>query len=171
MRGCGHAHHHDDLYLGNPSGTPPGYVDRELLAYWSAKDPLPTHRSLLLEMGVDEALLLEMETAEADGVEAARNTLLEMPWPEPETVTKGVTSLHDADTHAARLARMKGDLRLNPSDAPLKVGELRMDHHRKRRYVGRMLEPFNKPCRTLLTCTARIASSSVRTWRLRVRSA
>ncbi|MEC9211751.1 MAG: thiamine pyrophosphate-dependent enzyme, partial [Candidatus Thermoplasmatota archaeon] len=25
MRGCGHAHHHDDLYLGNPSGTPPGY--------------------------------------------------------------------------------------------------------------------------------------------------
>ena len=31
MRGCGHAHHHDDLYLGNPSGTPPGYVDRELL--------------------------------------------------------------------------------------------------------------------------------------------
>ena len=74
-------------------------------------------------MGVDEALLLEMETAEADGVEAARNTLLEMPWPEPETVTKGVTSLHDADTHAARLARMKGDLRLNPSDAPLKVGE------------------------------------------------
>ena len=123
MRGCGHAHHHDDLYLGNPSGTPPGYVDRELLAYWSAKDPLPTHRSLLLEMGVDEALLLEMETAEADGVEAARNTLLEMPWPEPETVTKGVTSLHDADTHAARLDRVKGDLRLNPSDAPLKVGE------------------------------------------------
>ena len=24
MRGCGHAHHHDDLYLGAPSGNPPG---------------------------------------------------------------------------------------------------------------------------------------------------
>ena len=35
MRGCGHAHHHDDLYLGNPSGTPPGYVDRDLLEYLS----------------------------------------------------------------------------------------------------------------------------------------
>ena len=27
MRGCGHAHHHDDLYLGSASGNPPGYVD------------------------------------------------------------------------------------------------------------------------------------------------
>ncbi|MGB1934497.1 MAG: thiamine pyrophosphate-dependent enzyme, partial [Candidatus Poseidoniaceae archaeon] len=43
MRGCGHAHHHDDLYLGAPSGTPPGYVDRELLTYWENKDPIPTH--------------------------------------------------------------------------------------------------------------------------------
>jgi len=24
MRGCGHAHHHDDLYLGAESGNPPG---------------------------------------------------------------------------------------------------------------------------------------------------
>ena len=23
MRGCGHAHHHDDLYLGASSGNPP----------------------------------------------------------------------------------------------------------------------------------------------------
>ena len=36
MRGCGHAHHHDDLYLGNPSETPPGYVI-ETFAYWEAK--------------------------------------------------------------------------------------------------------------------------------------
>ena len=54
MRGCGHAHHHDDLYLGNESGTPPGYVDRDLLAYWEAKDPLPTHRQLLLDLGLEE---------------------------------------------------------------------------------------------------------------------
>ena len=33
MRGCGHAHHHDDLYLGASSGNPPGYVDREPVSY------------------------------------------------------------------------------------------------------------------------------------------
>ena len=52
MRGCGHAHHHDDLYLGSPSGTPPGYVDKDLLAYWEAKDPIPNHRKLLRSMGI-----------------------------------------------------------------------------------------------------------------------
>ena len=44
MRGCGHAHHHDDLYLGSVTGNPPGYVGRDLLTYWAEKDPLPNHR-------------------------------------------------------------------------------------------------------------------------------
>ena len=48
MRGCGHAHHHDDLYLGAASGNPPRYVDRELLRYWSEKAPLPNHREMLI---------------------------------------------------------------------------------------------------------------------------
>ena len=30
MRKCGHTHHHVNLYLGSPSGNPPGYVDGEL---------------------------------------------------------------------------------------------------------------------------------------------
>ncbi|MCS5534453.1 MAG: thiamine pyrophosphate-dependent enzyme, partial [Candidatus Poseidoniales archaeon] len=64
MRGCGHAHHHDDLYLGSPSGTPPGYVDKDLLAYWEAKDPLPNHRNLLMSLGIKEATLVEMEEEE-----------------------------------------------------------------------------------------------------------
>ena len=114
MRGCGHAHHHDDLYLGNPSGTPPGYVDRELLDYWAAKDPIPTHRSLLMEMGVDEADLDAMEAEEAAAVEEARTNLLDMDWPEPETVTKGVTTLHDADAHADHLHRYIGTRRPEP---------------------------------------------------------
>ena len=123
MRGCGHAHHHDDLYLGNPSGTPAGYVDRDLLAYWEAKDPIPTHRALLIEMGVEESLLEAMEAEELEGVEAARNELLEMAWPEPETVTKGVTTLHDADTHGDHLMRYSGQQAPPSVDAPLEVGE------------------------------------------------
>lgn len=123
MRGCGHAHHHDDLYLGNPSGTPAGYVDRDLLAYWEAKDPIPTHRALLLEMGVDEALLETMEAEESAAVEAARLELLEMAWPEPETVTKGVTTLHDAASHQDRLNRYKGEQPPPAIEAPVAVGE------------------------------------------------
>ena len=64
MRGCGHAHHHDDLYLGSQSGTPPGYVDKDLLSYWEAKDPLPTHRELLINLGVDEQVISDLELQE-----------------------------------------------------------------------------------------------------------
>ncbi len=120
MRGCGHAHHHDDLYLGNESGTPPGYVDRELLSYWEAKDPLPTHRSLLLQLGVREDDLQSMEKEEHDAVQQAHQTLLDMEWPQPETVTKGVTTIHDADTHDMHLARIQ-------SDTPLHTGEVVID--------------------------------------------
>lgn len=123
MRGCGHAHHHDDLYLGNPSGTPPGYVDRELLAYWEAKDPLPTHRELLIDLGVEEETLAAMEQEENDAVEEARKALLEMAWPEPETVTKGVTSLNDADTHSDHLSRLTGAESTAPVEAPLDIGQ------------------------------------------------
>ena len=123
MRGCGHAHHHDDLYLGNPSGTPAGYVDRDLLSYWEAKDPIPTHRALLVDMGVDEAILEALETEESEAVEAAKNELIEMAWPEPETVTKGITTLHDADTHADHLKRYSGQEAPGGVDAPLAVGE------------------------------------------------
>ena len=124
MRGCGHAHHHDDLYLGNPSGTPPGYVDRDLLAYWEAKDPLPTHRTLLLNLGVDIEGLQTMEDEEASAVDAARQTLEAMPWPEPHTVTKGVTSLHDADTHDDHLRRINGVAEVTHGPAPLPPGEM-----------------------------------------------
>ena len=131
MRGCGHAHHHDDLYLGSPTGTPPGYVDRELLAYWEAKDPLPTHRNLLLELGIEESTLAYMEEEEAAAVEHAREQLLEMAWPQPETVTKGVTSIHDAATHHDHVKRLRGEENRDVSPAPLEVGQRSWEYAEK----------------------------------------
>ena len=122
MRGCGHAHHHDDLYLGNESGTPPGYVDRELLAYWEAKDPLPTHRQLLLDLGYDESAIAQMEDSEQQNVTSAREELEAMAWPEPETVVRSVTLLNDAETHEQRFNRLSETSEKIISPSPLEVG-------------------------------------------------
>ncbi len=122
MRGCGHAHHHDDLYLGNESGTPPGYVDRELLAYWEAKDPLPTHRQLLLDLGYEESKLTQMEEHEQQKVSVAREALEAMAWPEPETVVRSVTLLNDAETHEQRFNRLSQSSDQIIPASPLDVG-------------------------------------------------
>ena len=130
MRGCGHAHHHDDLYLGNESGTPPGYVNRDMLDYWAAKDPLPTHRKLMLDLGIDEQVILDMEAEEQALVDGDRAELSAMAWPEPETVTKGVTSISDAETHENHLNRLKNsELELHQS--PLGVGESILEYVEK----------------------------------------
>ncbi len=121
MRGCGHAHHHDDLYLGSESGTPPGYVDRELLDYWAAKDPISTHRELLLNLGVSEDDIIELENQEKQLVEADYDSLLAMDWPNPETVTKGITSISDAESHQDHLNRLSNPTS-NYEEAALPVG-------------------------------------------------
>ena len=121
MRGCGHAHHHDDLYLGSESGTPPGYVDRELLDYWAAKDPISTHRELLLNLGVSEDDIIELENQEKQLVEADYDSLLAMDWPSPETVTKGITSISDAESHQDHLNRLSNPTS-NYQEAALPVG-------------------------------------------------
>ena len=121
MRGCGHAHHHDDLYLGSESGTPPGYVDRELLDYWAAKDPISTHRELLLNLGVSEDDIIELENQEKQLVEADYDSLLAMDWPNPETVTKGITSISDAESHQDHLNRLSNPTS-NYEEAVLPVG-------------------------------------------------
>ena len=128
MRGCGHAHHHDDLYLGAPSGTPPGYVDKELLTYWENKDPIPTHRSLLLSLGVKEEELKQMEEEESELVDAARKHVEDMEWADPSTVTKGITSLHDADTHEDHLIRLSGSAIHSEHQAVLDVGECLLEY-------------------------------------------
>ncbi len=121
MRGCGHAHHHDDLYLGAASGNPPGYVDRGLLTYWAEKDPLPNHRELLIQSGADDKELESMEEQEQASVDAARDEMMEMPWPEGNTVTRGVTSLHDAASHAEQYERFGSEVVV--IDPPLAPGE------------------------------------------------
>ena len=91
--------------------------------YWEAKDPIPTHRKLLIDLGVDEDVLSSMEAEEEAAVAEAYRLVNEMEWPEPSTVTRGVTSLHDAATHADHLHRINGELRTAPSDSPLALGE------------------------------------------------
>ena len=125
MRGCGHAHHHDDLYLGAASGNPPGYVDRELLRYWSEKDPLPNHRELLIKLGVGEHRLNRIQKEEEVGVQLARKQLEKMEWPEGNSVVKGVTSITDAISHENQLRRIDGT---RDSSAPvLSSGELAIE--------------------------------------------
>tara|TARA_B100000035_G_scaffold134381_1_gene114373 strand:+ start:243 stop:2840 length:2598 start_codon:yes stop_codon:yes gene_type:complete len=130
MRGCGHAHHHDDLYLGSESGTPPGYVDRGLLDYWSAKDPISTHKQLMLDLGVSPESIELIEEEEKILVENDRSKLLEMDWPKPETVTKGVTSITDADTHSDHLSRLQIASTEYPSPR-LEVGESTLKYAEK----------------------------------------
>ena len=131
MRGCGHAHHHDDLYLGTESGNPPGYVDRDLLEYWANKDPLSTHRELLLELGVTEEQIQKMESDEFEMVSEAFSQLELMEWPEPNTVTKGVTSIHDADSHANHLDRWNGREVTEFTTSKLMLGEMAWDYAEK----------------------------------------
>ncbi|MBD19047.1 MAG: hypothetical protein CMB13_05395 [Euryarchaeota archaeon] len=131
MRGCGHAHHHDDLYLGAPSGNPPGYADKNLIAYWEAKDPLPNHRERLISDGVEEQEILRMEAEEKTLVDTARSEMEEMPWPSPETVTRGITSLHDADPKGARLERITTGGR-TVKDATVSIGEVTMHFSEER---------------------------------------
>ena len=131
MRGCGHAHHHDDLYLGAPSGNPPGYADKNLIAYWEAKDPLPNHRERLISDGIEEQEILRMEAEEKTLIDTARSEMEEMPWPSPETVTRGITSLHDADPKGARLERITAGGR-TVKDATVSIGEVTMHFSEER---------------------------------------
>ena len=128
MRGCGHAHHHDDLYLGSQSGTPPGYVDRDLLSYWEAKDPIPTHRKLMLSFGISEDEIIEMETEENELLDNARREVEAMEWADPQTITKGVTSLHDADTHIDHLNRITGKTVDVVEESTLQIGETSLNY-------------------------------------------
>ena len=121
MRGCGHAHHHDDLYLGSSSGNPPGYVDRDVLRYWSEKDPLPNHRELLIKSGVGEQMLNRILKEEEEVIDRARRDLEEMEWPEGNSVVRGVTSLFDATSHEQQINRI--DREAEVPEAILRSGE------------------------------------------------
>ena len=127
MRGCGHAHHHDDLYLGAKSGNPPGYVNRDLLAYWEAKDPIPNHRTLLEKLGVEEEDLERIEKEEKNLVDSARSDLDNMDWPMGSTVTTGITSIHDADSHENQFSRLSGEASTIEERPVLPSGDLAIE--------------------------------------------
>jgi 2-oxoisovalerate dehydrogenase E1 component len=99
MRMCGHAHHDDMLYLGKdpqPSWeyaplTDQGYADRQLYAYWSARDPIAMYAARLEAeeiIGAGEADALKREVTTL--VEAQAQAVIAAPWPEAADAGKGV---------------------------------------------------------------------------------
>ena len=108
MRGCGHAHHHDDLYLGAENGNPPGYVGEELMQYWSKKEPIENHERLLRELGVGSRLLKSIVDEEEASCAEARLTVESMKWPEPESVVIGTSKLTNARTHHQQIKDLEG---------------------------------------------------------------
>jgi 2-oxoisovalerate dehydrogenase E1 component len=99
MRMCGHAHHDDMLYLGKdpvPSWeygplAEQGYADRDLYAYWSARDPIPSYAARLEACGVIEPGQLESMKREAEAlVEAQAAVVVDAPWPVAEEAGRGV---------------------------------------------------------------------------------
>jgi len=99
MRMCGHAHHDDMLYLGKdpqPSWTYPsvsdaGYANRDLYAYWSARDPLQAYAATLERDGVIAGGDFDRFKREAEAlVEAEAQAVIAAPWPEPEDAGRGV---------------------------------------------------------------------------------
>ena len=57
-------------------------------------------------MGIEEATLKQMEEEEQAYVDAGRAAMDAMPWPEGDSVRRGVTTLHDADSHRMQLDRI-----------------------------------------------------------------
>jgi 2-oxoisovalerate dehydrogenase E1 component len=99
MRMCGHAHHDDMLYLGKdpqasweyPAVADQGYADRELYAYWAARDPIPSYAAQLEAEGLIDGAALEEMKREADAlVEAQARLVIDAPWPGAEEAGIGV---------------------------------------------------------------------------------
>jgi 2-oxoisovalerate dehydrogenase E1 component len=99
MRMCGHAHHDDMLYLGRdpqpswsyPPLTEQGYADRDLYAYWQARDPLVTYAARLESEGVIDAGDTDRIRGEIDAlVEDQARAVIDAPWPDAAGAGTGV---------------------------------------------------------------------------------
>jgi 2-oxoisovalerate dehydrogenase E1 component len=99
MRMCGHAHHDDMLYLGREPKlswdyalpTEQGYADRDLFAFWAARDPISTYAARLEREGVIAAGDLDHFKDEAAAlVEREARAIVEAPWPDKEAAGVGV---------------------------------------------------------------------------------
>ena len=70
----------------------------------------------------------QIEDEESELLDSARKHVEEMEWADPTTVTKGVTSLHDADTHEDHLRRLSGSIINSEHQAVLDVGECLLEY-------------------------------------------
>ncbi|MFA4929438.1 MAG: thiamine pyrophosphate-dependent dehydrogenase E1 component subunit alpha [Patulibacter sp.] len=72
---------------GHGSHDDASYVDPELRAYWEARDPLDRYAQVVAELGVDLDAIRTTVKAEVD---AAAETALATPLPDPATAATGV---------------------------------------------------------------------------------
>jgi 2-oxoisovalerate dehydrogenase E1 component len=129
MRMCGHAHHDDMLYLGKdpqpswdyPPLAAPGYAPADLYEFWRARDPIAAYARRLEALGIIAAGDLDRMKREAEAmVEAEARAVIDAPWPDPATVTRGVFA--DDPVHRARIELLDRDDRM-PADAALPAVE------------------------------------------------
>ena len=119
MRMCGHAHHDDMLYLGKdpqpsweyPPLTDQGYADRELYAYWAARDPIPTYAARLEADGVIAADELERFKREAEALVERAGARGRSMRHGPTPATAGVGVLANEPPRVARRSARPGAAR------------------------------------------------------------
>jgi len=132
MRMCGHAHHDDMLYLGRdplvsweyPPLSEQGYADRELYAFWSARDPIPSYASRLEAEGLIEPGHLDRIKNEAEAlVEREARAVIEAPWPSPEVAGTGVFAKDSPRRRIEVLEeRVRSEVDFDPPLPPLQTG-------------------------------------------------
>src|SRR5215510_2024966 len=108
MRMCGHAHHDDMLYVGkdtHPSWdyaalTDQGYANRELYAYWAARDPIFIYTARLEAAGIIKAKDVARFKREAEAiVEEQARAVIDAPWPDGAQAGVGVFANEPARKH------------------------------------------------------------------------
>jgi 2-oxoisovalerate dehydrogenase E1 component len=108
MRMCGHAHHDDMLYLGrDPQASwdyaplaEQGYANKELYAYWAARDPIACYARRLESAGLVAAGDLDRFKREAEAiVEEQARAVIDAPWPEGSQAGVGVFANEKPRTH------------------------------------------------------------------------
>ncbi len=119
MRMCGHAHHDDMLYLGKdapgaweyPPISEQGYVDRELYAFWSTRDPIPLYAGRLERDGVLEPGGLDRIKSDVDAlVEEQAQRVLAAPWPAADEAGAGVFAGEPPRVRVEPLERPRGEI-------------------------------------------------------------
>ena len=132
MRMCGHAHHDDMLYLGKdpqpsweyPPLTDQGYANRELYAFWSARDPIHTYAARLVSEGIITADALDGLKREAEAlVEAQARLVIDAPWPDAAEAGVGVLAGESPRVRVEVLdPAVRGAIDFDPPLPPLEPG-------------------------------------------------